>query len=133
MLKDPHTYEIAARWILGIGIARVALQLIAATTSAWRSYQLTVQGIFPSPIEGKWQMLESIATNLDDILRSVVLTCAGMAVCLGVAWYLRHSPAGPRSRRAARLSRGSERSRPKADAESEFPDKKEVWQDRISR
>ena len=133
MLKDPHTYEIAARWILGIGIARVVLQLVAATTSAWRSYQLTVQGIFGSPTERRWQMLESIVTNLDDILGSVVLTCAGMAVCLGVAWYLRHAPAEPRNRRVARLSSGSERTRSKADAESEFPDKKEVWQDRISR
>ena len=133
MLKEPHTYEIAARWILGIGIARVVLQLIAATTSAWQHYQWTVQHIFDSTIDGKWQLLESIVTNLDEILGSVVLTCAGMAVCLGVAWYLRHAPAEPRNRRAARASRGSERTRRKADAESEFPDTKEVWQDRVSR
>ena len=132
-MRDPHTYEIAARWVLGIGIARVVLQLIGATASAWQNYQWTVQDIFDSPMVGKWRVVESIVISLDDILRSVVLTCVGMAVCLGVAWYLRHAPAGPSSRRAARLSRGSERTRPKAGAESEFPDKKEVWQDRISR
>ena len=107
MLTNPHTWERAVRWILILGVIRVVTVMWATASTvgrlvAWMSRDTT----HSDPLDHWYQMFHITVWNVGVIAESVVLTFIGMAICLAVARYLRHTDMAPGRERTSRAGEG---------------------------
>ena len=102
MLTNPRTWEKAVRWILVLGAIRVVVVMWSAASNVGRYVWQSQDTPHTNPLDSWLFVAHIVVWGADFIAESVLLTLIGMAVCVAVARYLRHTDTAPGRERTLR-------------------------------